>query len=138
MLLDINELLIKHKVITPPYFINLCIGIHSAVPATLPMLLSMVELIPKDSTWIVTIGGRQWLPLLSAVIALGGHVRVGMEDNVYVYPDRDDLIESSADCVRRMVEIAGALGRPLATLKEAEKMLGLPKLRERVATAARR
>lgn len=125
MLADVSEILVEQGAITPPYFINLCMGIHSAIPATLPNLLSLLELIPRDSVWILTVGGRNWLPMMAAAIALGGHVRVGMEDNVYFYNHSDELIDSCAACVRKVVQMAEAMGRPLATLKETRTILGL-------------
>ena len=125
MMADVSELLIQHGAITPPYFINLCMGIHSAIPATLPNLLSLVELLPPDSVWILTVGGRNWLPMMAAAIALGGHVRVGMEDNVYYYNHSNELIDSCGTCVNKVAQIAEAMGRPLATLKETRSILEL-------------
>jgi 3-keto-5-aminohexanoate cleavage enzyme len=130
MLSDLRELLIEPGIITPPYFINMCMGIHSAIPATIPNLYSMLELMPEDATWLVSVGGRNWLPMLSTVIALGGHVRVGMEDNVFYYPHSDEVIDNGATPVKKMVQISEALGRPIATIEQTKQLLGLPQLKK--------
>jgi 3-keto-5-aminohexanoate cleavage enzyme len=137
MLIDLREMLIEPGVITPPYFINLCMGIHSSIPPTMPNLFNMLELMPENATWILTCGGRNWLPMLSTAIALGGHVRVGMEDNVYYYPHSDEIIDNCGTQVKKMVQIAEALGRPIATIEQTASLLGLPQLRQSATKAAR-
>jgi len=54
-----------------------------------------------------------------------GHVRAGMEDGIYLYPHKDDLIKSSAETVTKVRRIAEELGREIATPKEARQILGL-------------
>ncbi len=125
MMADVSEILIARGAITPPYFINICLGIHSAIPATMENLLSMLQLLPKDAIWLATIGGRNWLPILSTAIALGGHVRVGMEDTVHYYGHSDEFIDDCGRCTEKMVAIAKALGRPIATLDQTRKMLSV-------------
>jgi 3-keto-5-aminohexanoate cleavage enzyme len=133
MLADVSETLIAQGAVTPPYFINLCMGIHSAIPATIPNLFSMVELLPDDAVWLLTVGGRNWLPMMSTAIALGGHVRVGMEDNVYYYNDSNELIDDCGKCIDKIVKLADAMGRPVATREETRKILGLENAREAVS-----
>lgn len=128
MMADVSEVLIRDQVISPPYFVNICLGIHSAIPATVKNLHSMVELLPPESRWMVTAGGRNWLPVLSEAIALGGHVRVGMEDSVHYYNHGHKVIDSCGTCTRKVTQIADALGRPLATLEQAREMLSVKKL----------
>lgn len=123
MMADVSEILIARGAITPPYFINICLGIHSAIPGTLENLFAMVALLPKDSFWMLTVGGRNWLPMTAAAIALGGHVRVGMEDTVYYYNHSDAYIDSCGTCVEKVVQIANALGRPIASLEQVRAML---------------
>ncbi|WP_170241149.1 beta-keto acid cleavage family enzyme [Rhodoligotrophos appendicifer] len=126
MLIDVSEILIAKGAIKPPYFINLCLGIHSATPATIENLLSMVNLMPEGARWVISPGGRNWLTVNAMAIALGGHVRVGMEDMVHYYKHSDEIIDSCATCVHKMVQIAEAFGRPLATLEETREMLSVP------------
>ena len=74
----------------------------------------------------VCAGGRNWLPFTTLAIMLGfDMVRVGMEDSVYLYPHREDKIKTSADVVRKVVNIANELGRELATPAVARQIMGL-------------
>ena len=57
----------------------------------------------------------------------GGHARAGMEDSVFMYPHRDDLIKSSAEVVTKVRRISEEVGREIATPKEARAILGLGK-----------
>jgi 3-keto-5-aminohexanoate cleavage enzyme len=134
MLADVSELLIASGAATPPYLINLCMGIRGAIPPTIPNLMGMLELVPDNAVWVLTAGGRNWLPMMAAAVALGGHVRVGMEENVYIYDHSDELIDDCGRCVDKIVRIAGALGRPVASLAETRRILGLGAPSERVAT----
>jgi 3-keto-5-aminohexanoate cleavage enzyme len=123
MMEDVSEILIAKKAITAPYFINICLGIHSATPATVENLLAMLKLLPEGARWMLTTGGRNWLPLSALAIAMGGHVRVGMEDTVHYYNHSDEIIDSCGTCVEKIASIAEAMGRPLATLEETRDML---------------
>lgn len=68
--------------------------------------------------------GKAQLPMAAMGIIMGGHVRVGMEDNVYLR--KGVLATSNADFVRQIVELAGFLQRPVATVGDARRILGLP------------
>jgi 3-keto-5-aminohexanoate cleavage enzyme len=125
MLADVSELVIASGAATPPYLINLCMGIRGAIPATIPNLMGMLELMPDNAVWVLTAAGRNWLPMMAAAVALGGNVRVGMEENVYVYNHSDELIDDCGECVDKIARISGALGRPLASLAETRRILGL-------------
>ena len=86
--------------------------------------LFMVDNLPPDCIWNVSVMNpqKQW-PILALATALGGHVRVGYEDNPYVAPG--EFAKSNAVLVERMVSIARGLGREIATPDEARKILGL-------------
>jgi 3-keto-5-aminohexanoate cleavage enzyme len=74
----------------------------------------------------VCAGGRNWLPFSTLAIMLGfDMVRVGMEDTVYLYPHRDDKIQTSAQAVRKVVSVANELGREIATSAEARAIMGI-------------
>ena len=107
---------------TPLHF-QFVLGVPGGAPATLKTLLYFVESIPNGSTWSATGIGRAWTEIAMATMALGGHVRVGLEDAVYY--SRGELARSSAQMVERIVRLAAELGRPLATPAEARQMLGL-------------
>ena len=81
--------------------------------------------IPAGSTWTVTGVGRHAFPMAAAAIAMGGNVRVGFEDNLYL--SKGVLAKSNGELVEKVVRIANELGRPIATSDEAREILGLPK-----------
>jgi len=83
----------------------------------------LVNNIPSDATWTATGVGKSEFPMAAAAIAMGGHVRVGFEDNVYL--DKGVLAKSNGELVARVVRIANELGREIATSEEARKILGL-------------
>ena len=93
--------------------------------ATVPNLCWLVNAIPAGSTWTVTGIGRHAFPMAAAAIAMGGNVRVGFEDNLYLEKGR--LAKSNGELVEKVVRIARELGREIATPDEAREILGLKK-----------
>jgi len=93
-------------------------------PPTEKALIYMVDHLPKNCIWNVSVMNpqKQW-DLLSLAVSLGGHVRVGYEDNPYAAPG--ELAKNNAVLVERMVKIAQNLGRDVATPKEARRIIGL-------------
>ena len=83
----------------------------------------LVNGIPAGSTWTVTGVGRHAFPMAAAAIAMGGNVRVGFEDNLYL--SKGVLAQSNGELVAKVVRIANELGRPIATSDEAREILGL-------------
>jgi len=86
-------------------------------------LLNAVEDLPDGATFNVLGFGPHQLPFAALGVLLGGHVRVGLEDNVHY--ERGELAESNAQLVDRVVRVAEALGRPVASPSEARDVLGL-------------
>lgn len=116
--------LVRKGLLSEPIHFDFVLGVPSGCAAMVKNLLHMVETIPPNSTWQVAGIGRHQLPLAVAAIILGGHVRVGFEDNIYY--TKGVLAESNAQLVERIVRIAGELGREIATPAEARAILGLP------------
>jgi len=106
-----------------PMQINFVLGVPGCTAATVPNLCWLVNNIPSDATWTATGVGKSEFPMAAAAIAMGGHVRVGFEDNVYL--DKGVLAKSNGELVARVVRIAKELGREIATSEEARKILGL-------------
>jgi 3-keto-5-aminohexanoate cleavage enzyme len=79
--------------------------------------------IPQSCTWTVAGIGRTELPLAAHAIAMGGHVRVGFEDNIYY--SKGVLAKSNAELVERVVRLAKELERPVATPDETRQILGI-------------
>lgn len=83
----------------------------------------MIDCLPGDSLWSVCAVGPHQLPMNVLAIAMGGHARTGMEDNLYYR--RGELVRSNAQLVGRLVRIARECGREPATPVEARKTIGL-------------
>ena len=88
-------------------------------------LVFMSESIPEGSTWTVAGVGRHQFQMAALAIVMGGHVRVGFEDNVYI--DKGVLAKSNGELVERVVRMAKELGREIATPDEARQILSLKK-----------
>ena len=93
----------------------------AANPENLFLLWHRLE---AGQTWTASAMGRHQLPLTTLAMTLGGHVRLGLEDNIYYR--RGEYAQSNAQLIERTVRIAGELERPVATVAEARKILGLP------------
>jgi len=117
--------LINKNLVRPPYLIQFVMGAPSAVLPTPQNLISMLYHVPPNSIVSVIGVGPFQLPLTAIAIAMGLHVRVGLEDNIYYR--RGELAKSNAQLVERVVRIAKELDRPIATPAQAREMLGLPK-----------
>jgi 3-keto-5-aminohexanoate cleavage enzyme len=98
-------------------------GILGGIPATVDNLNHMVRQIPKDCTWSVCAVGMNQFPMVTMGILMGGHVRVGFEDNIEI--EKGVRAKSNAEMVEKVVRIARELGREIATPEEARKILGL-------------
>jgi 3-keto-5-aminohexanoate cleavage enzyme len=122
---DIKKWAINTGVTKKP-FLNLSLGLHGD-PARRDILQTWLRYLPETCDWISETAGRNWLPVTVEAILCGGHVRAGMEDSVFMYPHRDDLIKSSAEAVSKVRNISEELGREIATPREAREILGLGK-----------
>ncbi len=111
-----------------PYFINIVLGVNAfqgALPYTPKILQMMVEHLPKDTVFNVSGIGAAQLPATTQAVLLGGHVRVGLEDNLMYEPG---VPASNIMLVERMVRIVRELGYEPATAAEARQIMGLPQL----------
>jgi 3-keto-5-aminohexanoate cleavage enzyme len=115
--------LVREGFVQAPLHFNFVLGVPGAMSASVRNLSFLVDSIPPDATWTVSGIGRFETPLAAAAIAMGGHVRVGFEDNIYY--GRGELATSNAQLVARIVRIANELGRQVATPDQAREILGL-------------
>ena len=106
-----------------PLHFNFVLGVNGAMTATARDLVFMVGSIPPGSTWVATGIGRNEFTLAAVAIAMGGNVRVGFEDNLYV--EKGVLAKSNGELVEKVVRIAKELGRDIATPQEAREIMGL-------------
>uniref|UniRef100_A0A6U5NTN7 3-keto-5-aminohexanoate cleavage enzyme n=1 Tax=Grammatophora oceanica TaxID=210454 RepID=A0A6U5NTN7_9STRA len=115
--------LVKKGLLTRPIHFGFVMGAPGAQGATVHHLSHLVSLLTPGDTWS-TIGiGKYSLPLATAAIALGGHVRVGLEDNNRM---PDGSLATNASMVKHIADLAKMMGRELATPDEAREILSLP------------
>jgi uncharacterized protein (DUF849 family) len=116
--------LVDMGVIDAPLHVDFVMGVVGGVPPTPRNLAAMVDnLPPGDHHWgVIGISREQWR-LVAAALALGGSVRVGLEDNFYL-PD-GTMARSNGDLVAKARQMANDVGRPTASVAEARAMLGL-------------
>lgn len=120
--------LVKKGLVEGHLHFDFVMGVPGGIPATAKNLLHMIDLLPSGATWTVAGIGRHQLPMASLAITLGGHVRVGFEDNIYYR--KGQLATSNAELVARVVRIAKEMEREIATPDEARQILDLPRSRK--------
>jgi len=118
-----NALFLQKKgYIQPPLHFDFVLGAPGSMPGTVKNLQFLSESISAGSTWCVAGIGKAEIPLSAAAIAMGGHVRVGLEDNLFL-PDGSHA--SNPLLVEKIVRIAREIGREIATPDEARFLLSL-------------
>jgi 3-keto-5-aminohexanoate cleavage enzyme len=115
--------LIDEGLLQPPFWFQFVLGVRGGSPPEVKQLLHMVEMLPSGAHWSVCGIGRAQLPLGLAGMAMGGHVRTGLEDNLWYH--KGELAQSNAQLVARVARIANEMGRPLATPDQVRALLQL-------------
>jgi len=118
---------LDRKLLKPPVFVQSVFGILGGIGADPDNVMFMRRtadrLFGEDYVWSVLAAGRAQMPLISQAAMLGGNVRVGLEDSLYI--GRGTLAESNAQQVEKIARILGELGLEVATPSEARAMLAL-------------
>lgn len=122
-MIDMAIRLQKKGFIKTPMHFNFVMGVNGGISATPRDLVFMEGSIPAGSTFTVSGIGRSEFQMAAMAIIMGGHVRVGFEDNVYI--EKGIPAKSNAELVERVVRLAKELGRGIASPKEAREILGL-------------
>ncbi|MEO7746731.1 MAG: 3-keto-5-aminohexanoate cleavage protein, partial [Actinomycetota bacterium] len=100
-------------------------GVPGGMPGTVPALLAGVQMLPVEVTsWSATGIGRSHLPIAAAALAMGGHLRVGMEDNLVFAKGRP--VRENAELVARAAELATLMQRPPLTCDQTRSLLAVP------------
>ncbi len=120
--LEYARYLVKKKIIKDPLHINLVLGVPGSLGGTARNLFFLVESLPENCTWCVTAIGKAHRQLSALGLALGGHVRTGLEDLNELEAGKP---VSNLQLVQRVTALANAYGRQIATPTEARKILGL-------------
>jgi len=106
-----------------PGFMHMVLGVIGGAPPTVETIQLFARSVPAGLPWMVTAIGRHNFPMMAATLSLGGHVRTGLEDVVYVAPG--EYAESNAQLVNRAKTLCEAIGRPVATPAQAREILGI-------------
>lgn len=122
--IDMALRLVRKGHIPTPLHFDIVLGVNGGATGTPRDLLFLVESLPEGATWTVAGVGRAQLPLSVMAMVMGGHVRVGFEDNLMY--SRGVLGESNGQFVERVVRIAKELGLEIATPDEAREILSMP------------
>ena len=124
-MIDMALRLAKKGYIESPMHFDLVMGVNGGISGELRDFVFLRGSLPHDATYTVAGVGRYEFSLAAAAIVDGGHVRVGLEDNVYIA--KGVLAKSNGELVEKVVRLAKELGREIATPAEARKILGLTK-----------
>ena len=124
-MIDMALRLSQKGFIKPPMHFNLVLGVIGGIAATARDLMYLVQSLPSNSTYTITGIGRYQFNMVHLAIAMGGHVRVGFEDNVYL--SKGVLANSNGELVEKVVRFAKELGREVASPYEARQILHLKK-----------
>jgi 3-keto-5-aminohexanoate cleavage enzyme len=106
-----------------PQHVDFVLGVPGALEGSVRNLSFLIDALPAGCTWSVAGVGRDQLPLAAVAIAMGGHVRVGLEDNIYYEKGR---LARNDELVARVVRVAEELGREVASPDDARRMLRVP------------
>jgi len=117
-----NHLIETGFIDSPPFF-QLCLGMKWGAPSSRDALAYLHSLLPRDAVWAAFGIGPDQFPILAETLLAGGHVRVGLEDNLYL--SRGQLAPSNAALVERATEIIERLGFSVATAAEARDILAV-------------
>jgi uncharacterized protein (DUF849 family) len=99
------------------------LGVKYGAPASADMLSTLVRMLPEGWEWSAFGTGRMAFPMVAHAVLQGGHVRVGMEDNLQI--EKGVLARSNADLVKKAVRIISDLGARPATVQEARQILSI-------------
>ena len=123
-MMDTVDRFLKKGYLSDPFHVDFVLGVPGGMNGQVGSLNMLVERLAAGQNWTVSGVGRFQLSLAAHALAMGGHVRVGLEDNIYYR--KGELAQSNAQLVARVARIARELDRDVATLDDARKILNLP------------
>jgi 3-keto-5-aminohexanoate cleavage enzyme len=122
-MMDTVERFLAKNYIPSKFHIDFVLGVPGGLGGTVENLLYFLRRLPPEQTWSVAGIGRTQLPLAMHAIALGGNVRIGLEDNFYFR--KGEMALSNAQLVERVAQISRLYDRPVANVSQTRQMLGL-------------
>lgn len=120
--MNIVKYYVKKEVLLPPCHYQFVLGVLGGMEASVKNLVYLYEMLPAGATWSAFGLGRQHLPIMYATLALGGHIRVGLEDNVYYSHGK---LATNVSLVERAARVIREFGKEPATPEEARQILNL-------------
>ena len=114
---------IERGLVDPSPLFQIVLGVPWGAPATTETLAAFKSMLPHQATWAAFGIGRAEFPMVAQSALLGGHVRVGIEDNLYI--SKGVLAKDNAQLVDRATELLGLMGFEVASPEQAREMLGL-------------
>lgn len=125
MISNVEDLIRGAGIVPEPHAYGLVLGVRGGISATVQNLVVMVDALPDECTWQVIAIGRNQIPLGAVGVVMGGGMRVGFEDNLYLR--RGVLARSNAELVETAVAITRQVGRQIANPEEARQILHIKK-----------
>ncbi|QQR81975.1 MAG: 3-keto-5-aminohexanoate cleavage protein [Deltaproteobacteria bacterium] len=116
--------LIEQKLIKSPAQFQFVMGVKGGLKATEENLKLLVSRLPQKSTWTVAGIGKNEFPMAALAIQWGGHVRVGLEDNLFL--EKGVLAKGTHELVEKAVALAKHYGRPVASILQTRRLLKCP------------
>ncbi len=131
---NLERLLIRPGLLEKPYFFSLLANLPGfgytphpkGLQEWLMLIVNRLKELDEDCQISVNVCGRASVYMLALALVMGLHVRVGMEDTIWLYPDRDDKLESNVQAFRVAKAFCELLGREIATAEETRTILGMP------------
>ena len=129
-MLGVSNYFVKKGHLPTPCHYQFCLGVLGGMPATVENLLYLTKHIPEGSTWSAFGVGAGHLPIMYAALALGGNIRVGLEDNVVYGKDEEGnkILATNLMLVERAVKAVETFGKKPATSAQAREILGIQQL----------
>lgn len=126
-MLGVSNYFVKKGHLPTPCHYQFCLGVLGGMPATVENLLYLTKHIPEGSTWSAFGVGAGHLPIMYAALALGGNIRVGLEDNVVYGKDEEGnkILATNLMLVERAVKAVETFGKKPATSAQAREILGI-------------
>jgi len=130
--LRLANMLVQEGLVEAPAFYQFALGLRWGAPSDAATMLMMRNMLPPGSVWVAFGAGPEQMPVAAQSVLLGGHVRVGLEDNLY---RSRGVLATNTQLVEDGVKIVETLGARVATAAEARDILGLRSSRPKAAAA---
>ena len=112
----------KEGLLDAPALYQICLGIPYGAPANTSSMKNMVDMLPEGSNWAAFGIGAMQMPMVAQAVLLGGNVRVGLEDNLYL---EKGVFASNGSLVEKATTIITNMGANIMNVKDARNKLGL-------------